>query len=126
MKIEDILKMNEEYEKKRKELDSFYKQVREASNTIDLEEVKKLDYEQVAKIKNALWAKFERNISEEINGILHNKKIEKYPQFKSPHRFPELKELVEKYGLEKMMKLDNVLYLLKNQLKQVHCKMVTQ
>ncbi len=93
--VKEIVDANLRYKELENNVHELYKELKKVNSMIDLEEVQRdLNYGQVKELFNMLsYSISEKDVQDELEKIMDNKKIEEYPKILGVHYYPIIKEM---------------------------------
>lgn len=91
--LNNVINLNKKYLKKQEELKKELEELKEINNTIDLDYIKTLTYEEIKELKTLIEWKVNKDIKDKIIEIYNAKKIEKFPILKKVRYFPIINEI---------------------------------
>lgn len=106
--VKEIFEKNKEYKDANNIALNLYKELKDISNEIDLEDVKKLSYQEVKEFFKLIIYMSNDETTSNVKEIMEAKKAELYPEILGVHYFKEIKE-IDFISEEEKVKLDRLL-----------------
>lgn len=106
--VKDFLDKNKEYKNARDIASNIYDELKIIANEIDLDDIKKLSYQEAKDFFNQSIYTCNNETAASIREIIESKKAELYPEILGVHYFNEIKE-INFISEEEKVKLDRLL-----------------
>jgi hypothetical protein len=91
--INKIIEVSNRYNDLKRQVDEVWAEMKTVCNNIDIEEYRKLSYEECKDISERVSYRIEDDIQAKLNVILTQKKEDKYPELLQAHYYSELNAL---------------------------------
>lgn len=106
--VKEVLEKNKEYKNANNIALKVYQELKDISSDIDLEDVKKLSYQEVKDFYKLIMYVSNDKTTSSVKEIMESKKAELYPEVLGVHYFKEIKE-IDFISEEEKIKLDRLL-----------------